>query len=1137
MPNEPHNRIAKNSEPILRSIRSANTYAFQEPKTDPGEPKTDPDQPDPDPAKPEFVESVNKCRLENHQMTRLLILATLAAASCAAQFDLPQAFSADRPLRTETLRLTGLKPGIPHSLLYSVPPQSLPPSATIRLELSGATPKTLHAGDPDLYLAFTPTQPNPELRITATGANQTTAIIRVNRLPNSPQINPGGNHTWQTAAPIELGKTLFASADETEYIPLPATTRKAAATAPRAEQWYKFHFSGPAPKLVFFHLELTDRDDLPVDVSVFEIKNNAPIEYTKGQDPVAVPHEVQALPGNKFAPRLFDRAGDFYLRVRAAHPEYKLRTRLYNPPPYADPREAVRTAIDYILGAGDSWFANTPRRGGTLDRVTPVHQETSLCVSCHPAHFSQRAQLIATANGYPVVQRQQLQFLQDRFYNNPRPFYGFEDQGAVWARVISAPANVLSRMAILTDLFETQVSRQPRPAYRQTIASYLNLYFANRTQLPPDETNGNTPLVSAFEVAWYSWKTTHDPKIPALLAAAEIKNMNDLGYQTLALTEIDPSKYKLQIEANAARILSLQRPDGQWSMKFDPTEPEVEFATGHALWALCAAGIPASEPHVAKAIAYLLNRQQTFGGWMDPLQSYENFRTPFRETQFAAVALSSYFPLPNRPKGWNSPTVSALSTDPVTLLNQLYDIWDPPTPAVLRQIEQAAASNETLIRQAAAETLGRLANPSDLPLLAKLLADPSKLVQRTGANSLRQIYSIHPETPAAELLAALRSPDSRARLGATRVFAHHFAALARRDDMVEALARLAESDPVLAIRMNAIRGLWQAWFWNAGDKKRNRIEDVILAGLKTPQHPWLETSLHAAVYNLADENIRYLYNNWVTLLPNQSDRDRAIAGRLAIEARLAGKFAAILTGPNDFPKKQLLAALTDVKQRRADIYDLESDLSSDGGTAYNRIGNDIEQIAFFGTSATTLAKALDPLINSKDTELAHLARNAALMVRETPYAHVEKAAGGRSPEVIALGDHADVPGFHIVPPKPAAAPAATTQTAKATLDEPYFRAKIQPILEKKGEDGYACINCHVTHTLFNAKWETVMNVVDTKNPENSLLLRKPTSTAESEGVVGAKATAHGGGRRWPKNSPEYDAILHWIQGATQEPVK
>ena len=69
-------------------------------------------------------------------------------------------------------------------------------------------------------------------------------------------------------------------------------------------------------------------------------------------------------------------------------------------------------------------------------------------------------------------------------------------------------------------------------------------------------------------------------------------------------------------------------------------------------------------------------------------------------------------------------------------------------------------------------------------------------------------------------------------------------------------------------------------------------------------------------------------------------------------------------------------------------------------------------------------------------------------------------------------------------------------------DEAYFRAYVQPILEKRGKDGYACVHCHATHTLFNGTYSTVMNVVDLNDPENSLILRKPTSSAESEGLAG-----------------------------------
>jgi hypothetical protein len=99
------------------------------------------------------------------------------------------------------------------------------------------------------------------------------------------------------------------------------------------------------------------------------------------------------------------------------------------------------------------------------------------------------------------------------------------------------------------------------------------------------------------------------------------------------------------------------------------------------------------------------------------------------------------------------------------------------------------------------------------------------------------------------------------------------------------------------------------------------------------------------------------------------------------------------------------------------------------------------------------------------------------------------------------------------------------------LDENFFRGYVQPILEKRGKDGYACVQCHATHTLFDATLATVRNVVDTDDPENSLILRKPTSSSEAEGIPGAQS--HGGGVRWEKNSPEYLTILDWIKGAKE----
>jgi hypothetical protein len=1066
---------------------------------------------------------------------RLLFLICLAVPSFGQLgYSLGEVYSFVGELRSGTIMLDKVSGGENYSFLFSLDPAVLWVAARVKVSVVDGDrvllEKTVHAGDADLYGCFRPVRV-PELRITAEGVGSKAQFhLQVNRKA----LNGGPNHTWEEAASMTLGDLVVGSGDEAEYVPMPGTSKNDIVSAPAGEHWYRFRWNDDRPRLVFFQLELMDRDGLPADVAVFKQVAGKIQEFNDSRDPVTLPHEVQALPGNAFTTRVFQDPGTYFVRVRARHPEFKLRTRVYDLPPYEDPTMAVRTAVDYIMGAGDSWFVNTPRRGGTYDRVNPVHQETSLCVACHASHFSQRAQLYATANGYPVWQRAQLHFLQERFANNPRPFYGFEDHGAVWARVISAPGNVLSRMSVLGGMYEQYVSGLARPAFHQGIAEYLKLYYAGRTQLPPDETNGNTPLVSAHEVAWYSWKVTKDVRLPEMIAQGEVKNMIDLCYQTLALAEIDKTKYAAQIKANADRILSLQRESGQWAVPFDPKQPEVEFQTGHALWALAAAGLTKDHPQVKKAVDYLLQRQQPWGGWLDPLQSYENFRTPFRETQFAVLALSSLYQGPGH-KGWDLPVKRGLDADPARLVKELDDVWERPPVDVIAVIRDVTGSNEVLVRQAAVQALGRLALPETAPLLVKLLGDPSKLVQRTAAWSLRQVYAAHPETSDAELMAALGSKDARVRWGATRVFAHQFAALAGRKELIAALERLT-GDPVIAVRMQAIQGLWQSWFWNSDPAVRGEIEDTVLSAMAQPQHEWIESNLRAAIYNLADENIRYLYNNWVGLLGRPEDRERAAQGRLAVESQLAGKLAKVLAQGPDGQKKQVLAALAEFPLRRGDVYDLTGFVKN-VPLAYNRIGNDTEQVEFFGSSAALLAKALLPLVESQDAETRELARRASLVVRETPaFEAVEKAAGGRSETVLELGRILDAEApdvakaFHAPPTRTRTGAPAPSIPASQPLNKAVFEGKIEPILTKKGADGYACVNCHATHTLFNATWDTVRNVVDRRDPENSLLLRKPTSTAESEGVVGARVLSHGGGQRWAKDSAEYETILRWIEG-------
>jgi hypothetical protein len=115
-----------------------------------------------------------------------------------------------------------------------------------------------------------------------------------------------------------------------------------------------------------------------------------------------------------------------------------------------------------------------------------------------------------------------------------------------------------------------------------------------------------------------------------------------------------------------------------------------------------------------------------------------------------------------------------------------------------------------------------------------------------------------------------------------------------------------------------------------------------------------------------------------------------------------------------------------------------------------------------------------------------------------------------------------------------------------TLDYGFFVSKVAPILDAPGRDGNACSQCHTTHAIFKLNpppgegrrseeklrenYRSALRVVDLLDAEKSLLLRKPTSSSESEGVVGSDRLSHGGGVRWGADSPEYGVILEWIQG-------
>ncbi|MBO0800822.1 MAG: hypothetical protein J2P31_18550, partial [Blastocatellia bacterium] len=426
------------------------------------------------------------------------------------------------PRAVKKYRLPAGQAGQVSSLLVSLSePARLGPGDTLLVTLRGGNrtiaSKSLHAGDPDLYTLFCLDGSGGELEISSEASLPVEHSITVLRWKSGISsdkavVETEPNDTWQDANEFKLGETVWATADDKPYIAPLSQTKESGGVTPYHQSpdltddrlpeggidWFKFTYDGEQPKLVHFQLDLLERDNIPVDVSVFMIENGEAKAYERGADPVTPPHEVQALPDNKFTTRVITK-GTYYLRVDANHAFYQLRTAVYDVPPYDDAANAVRAGMDYIISAGDSWHANTPRHGGIVNRVASNHFETQLCVACHVTHFSTRADLVAKENGYPVLKRSALQFLTERLANNPLPFYGHPD--AYWTRVISASANVLSREASLVDQYDREFTGDKRLALLKGVGGYLKIYYKGRTNLPDDESNGNTPLVSTYEVA------------------------------------------------------------------------------------------------------------------------------------------------------------------------------------------------------------------------------------------------------------------------------------------------------------------------------------------------------------------------------------------------------------------------------------------------------------------------------------------------------------------------------------------------------------------------------------------------------------------------------------------------------------
>jgi len=106
----------------------------------------------------------------------------------------------------------------------------------------------------------------PGIALSATVATGTYRV-QINKLPASPNLKRGAT-TLGKMQPMILVRPSSLPATKRIH-PVSGTTRKEYAADPHGQDWYRFRFDSDVPKLVYFQLELTDRDDLPATSRYF----------------------------------------------------------------------------------------------------------------------------------------------------------------------------------------------------------------------------------------------------------------------------------------------------------------------------------------------------------------------------------------------------------------------------------------------------------------------------------------------------------------------------------------------------------------------------------------------------------------------------------------------------------------------------------------------------------------------------------------------------------------------------------------------------------------------------------------------------------------------------------------------------
>ena len=801
--------------------------------------------------------------------------------------------------------LAGLRAGETYGVQVSLEGK-IGPRDRVRAAISGpgnwSSSKPLHEGDPDLFLPFRPSVDGEGyLEIGGDPASGPVSIrtswSRLELAPGDrPAIEAEPNDSWRQANPLEIGRAVYGTADDVDYLENPEEGKAGL-------DWFHLEVLDDSPVLVYFQLELLDRDvSANLRVHRLDPTSGEIRPFESGKDPMEIVHDRERERYSTHLSRTLTR-GTYFVEVNANHPDYILRTRAYPVPPLASPSQAVESGLDYLLEIGDAWFAQIPREGNIDSRSRNLHDTATRCTACHASSFPTEASLVGLANGYPIRARSSMLYLMDRLANSPTPLYG--DDGLYWQRFIAIPLQSQGKQGGIVLDYERQVLGRETPESAR-FGPFLQAAWRGRRSLPADEVNGVVPLDSKFGLAWRDWRvltemTRRTGRVAYAQAAdaiadllddpatdRQVETLQDRIHRLYAWWLVDKDHFARRIKDEAQALLALQNPDGGWHELDGKAGPSAVYTTGQLTWTLLMVGHSRDDPPIARALAFLLSGQQAFGGWFQTT-THENFRTPMRETRYAVEALAEAYPRPGAPKkGWGNRDGRAARLpgegSTVTILDDLENLWEIPEadrPRFAGEVARLLTRPEPLVRARAAACLGRLGDPSSVGPLVDRLGDPSKIVWRSAAWALRRLGNQGLGLDA--IGAALDSPDPATRRGAVRVFAYQFSGMDGRLDLADLLvARTSDAD--FWTRLQAIRSLRQ-WFYRSNDPAfRRRVVDAYLARMAVPDVPVVRKALSEGMYILLDENLGggvSLQKN-LAALPEKFGRN-ALRGREAVE--------------------------------------------------------------------------------------------------------------------------------------------------------------------------------------------------------------------------------------------------------------